>query len=116
VHEFSLAQEVLAIAATAAREHGLGSVSEVRLAVGRLSGVSCEALAYAWDFLRREDSACAQACLAIDEPPGHGHCAHCGFDGEARELLALCPQCGAYGLQLTGGRQFAVLGLSGEPG
>ena len=114
MHEFSLMQEAAAIAVAAAREHGLARVSEVRLAVGRLSGVSVDALHYAWDFLRTTDTLLSTAQLLIEQPTGHGECDGCGFSGEVTEVLPVCPSCHAFGLRLSGGRQFDVLGLSGD--
>ena len=54
MHEFSLARDVLDIVIESAQEHGLTGVSEVRLEVGRASGVSVDALLYARTYKGEE--------------------------------------------------------------
>lgn len=104
----------LEIALAAAREHGLARITELRLEVGALSGVSCEALQFAWDFVRAGDELTRAATLDIAHVGGAGTCPQCSFSGPVDSPLRICPQCGALGLQLTAGLQFNVLGISGE--
>ncbi|GEM_PF-1166233 len=114
MHEFSLAQDVLGIVLDSARQHGLRAVTEVRLEVGRASGVSIEAFSFAWEYLRTTETATAEATLELDRPAAHGACDACGFSGEVDGYLRVCPRCQALGLRLTGGAQFLVTGISGE--
>jgi hydrogenase nickel incorporation protein HypA/HybF len=114
VHEFSLAEQVLAIVLAAARDNGLSRVGEVHMEIGQLSGVSLEALTFAWEFMRAGDPLTAEATLDITRPAGHGICKACGYDGPVTEPLRLCPQCGESQLELTAGLEFNVLSISGE--
>ena len=52
VHEVSIAESLLTEAARAGGRHGLRSIRTVGVCVGRLSGVSAEALAQAFEVLR----------------------------------------------------------------
>jgi hydrogenase nickel incorporation protein HypA/HybF len=114
VHEFSLAEQVLAIVLAAAREHLLTRVAVVHMEIGQISGVSLEALSFAWEFVRSSDPLTAGAVLDIKQPTGHGKCAACGYDGPVTEPLRICPHCGMTQLEITRGLEFNVLSISGE--
>ena len=114
MHEFSLAEQVLAIVLAAARENNLSRVAVVHMEIGRISGVSLEALSFAWEFVRSGDPLTAEAALDIARPEGHGVCSACGYDGLVSEPLRICPQCGETRLELTAGLEFNVLNISGE--
>lgn len=115
MHEFTLAEEIYRIVIAAADEHQLQSVAQIRLDVGRLAGVNCEALEYAWSFIRSGDERTAQAALDITHIDGMGQCAACGFAGAVTEPLRICPACGALGLRFTAGEEFMLTDISGEP-
>lgn len=114
MHEFSLAEDILGIALDSAREHYLSRITEVRLDVGKLSGVSLDALRFAWGFLSDNDGMARGCGLKINEPEGRGECAVCGFSGEVTECLRICPSCGAGRLRFTSGEEFMVTGITGE--
>ena len=114
MHEFSLATDVQAIAVQAARDGGVSCIHEVRLEVGRLSGVSIDALTFAWEMLRMSDPLTAGAELRVDVAEAEAECTACGYKGVAQDYLHVCPSCGALALRITGGGQFLVTGLSGE--
>jgi hydrogenase nickel insertion protein HypA len=114
MHEFSLAQDVLKIVLDSAAEHGLSTVGEVRLNVGRASGVHVEALNFAWEYLRSTDPRTAECVLELNRPAGQGECPACGFTGEIEDYIRVCPACHALGLRITGGTEFMVTGISGE--
>ena len=115
MHEFSLADDILRIVLATAVEHQLQSVAQVKLQVGRLSGVSTEALEYAWGFLRDGEQVTAQAELEITHIDGSGHCTACGYSGAVTEPLRICPSCGATALCFTRGEEFMLTQISGEP-
>ena len=114
MHEFSLAQDVLQIVLASAAEHGLSTVGEVRLDVGRASGVHVDALSFAWEHLRSTDARTADCALELNRPAGVGECPACGFNGEIDDYIRICPECHALGLRITGGTEFMVTGISGE--
>lgn len=114
MHEFSLAEGVLEIVLDTARDNSLTSVADVRLDVGKLSGVSIDAVRFAWEFLSNEHDLTKGAQLSVNEPPGRGLCQHCGFDGPIDNYLRICPSCGGGGLRFTSGEEFTVTGITGE--
>jgi Zn finger protein HypA/HybF involved in hydrogenase expression len=69
MHEVSIADALLNEASTAAASHGLRAVDRVGVRVGRLSGVSSEALATAFEILRA-GPVLGRAVLDIEEAEG----------------------------------------------
>lgn len=114
MHEFSLAQNVLDIVRQAALENGISRVVEVRLEVGRISGVSTDALQFAWQFIRDGAELAREAELVLSQPAGTGECKACGYSGPLEHFIRICPSCGAPGLSITSGDEFMVTGISGE--
>ena len=114
MHEFSLAQRIVEIVAESASSHDLFHVTEVRIEVGTASGVSTDALQFAWEFLRSTTPCTDRADLAIHSIQAEGQCAQCGFSGELNDSVRLCPECGAGGFRLSRGAEFTVAGISGE--
>ena len=114
MHEFSLAQNVLEIVRQAALQNAISRVVEVRLEVGRISGVSTDALLFAWQFVRDSDELVKQAEMVLTEPAGEGECNACGYRGPVEHYIRICPSCGAPGLVITAGEEFMVTGISGE--
>jgi hydrogenase nickel insertion protein HypA len=114
MHEFSLAQRIVEIVAETASSHDLRHVTEVRLDVGTASGVSTDALEFAWEFLRTTTALTDHADLAIRSIQAAGKCPNCGFNGDLNDAVPLCPACGAGGFRLACGAEFTVAGISGE--
>jgi len=114
MHEFSLAQSVLDIVTEVAQENEIAAVDEVRLDIGQISGVSVEALEFAWSFLRDQQECTKTAALAIKRPEGHGRCRACGFNGRLTDYIRICPACGSLELEIISGEEFMVTGISGE--
>jgi Zn finger protein HypA/HybF involved in hydrogenase expression len=96
-------------------EHGGGHLQTVRLAVGELSAVEPELLAYAWEAVVT-DGPDAGAELVIEWHPAIQHCSGCGEDKQRSEgsWMRLCPDCGLP-LEVTGGDELDILDLSFEP-
>jgi hydrogenase nickel incorporation protein HypA/HybF len=107
MHEMSLAESVLQIVADTARRHHASRVRAVRLAIGKLSHVDPEALAFAFEVVTRR-SVADGARLEIDATDGAAWCMQC-CDAVALDRLGdACPRCGGYQLQVTGGDEMRV--------
>ena len=94
--------------------HGGGRLQQARLAVGELSAVEPELLAYAWEAVV-EGGPDAGAKLIIEWCPADQRCAACG-EAKARasgSWMRLCPDCGMP-LEVTGGNELDVMDLSFE--
>jgi hydrogenase nickel incorporation protein HypA/HybF len=115
VHEYSVANGIYRTVLAIADSHALQSVVTVKLDIGLLSGVSIEALNYAWSFIRDSDPRTVSAQLAISVIDGMGQCAGCGFSGVVTTALRICPACAAPGLRFTAGEELMLTEVSGEP-
>lgn len=113
MHEMSLAESVLQIVETAARQQGFSRVTEVRLEIGRLSGVEPEALRFSLEVVFK-DSLASAACVELIDIPGRARCLECQAESPVENLYEACPQCGSYHLTLIAGREMRVKDLLAE--
>lgn len=113
MHEMSLAEGVLQLIEDAARREGFGRVTAVWLEIGELAGVEVEAMEFCFDAVVR-GSVADGARLEIVTTPGSGWCMRCAADVPMHEKFAACPQCGEYGLRITGGTEMRVRELEVE--
>jgi hydrogenase nickel incorporation protein HypA/HybF len=84
----------------------------VRIAVGELSGVEPDLLAFAWEAVVAEGIDRA-ARLEIEWHPARQQCTDCGVISERQtgSWLRLCPICQAP-LCLDGGRELDILSIA----
>ncbi len=108
MHEFSIAQSVVAVACEEADRAGASRVLKVGLEVGVLSGVVPESLEFCFPVACRQTKA-EGAVLEIRLESAHGQCPSCGAEFSVQDLLFACPECGAFPVQLTSGRSLKVL-------
>jgi hydrogenase nickel incorporation protein HypA/HybF len=113
VHELSIAQAVVGIAA---RHAGERRVIRVELRVGHLRQVVPDALEFAFGLVA-EGTPVEGAELAIEHVPVRVACAACGGEGEVGELPFLCPACGGADVSVVAGEELEVdsLELEEEP-
>ncbi|GAC1585840.1 MAG: hydrogenase maturation nickel metallochaperone HypA [Candidatus Velthaea sp.] len=111
MHELSIALSLLdEIDAVATRE-GATHVASVRLRVGRLSGVACDALRFSWELARAE-SVAADATLVIDEVPVTVWCDACKRESPPRDGAGLtCSLCGAVAPSIVRGRELELVAM-----
>lgn len=109
MHEMSLAEGVIDVVEDVLAQQGMAGqgVRAVRLEIGRLAAVECEALCFSFDVVKRGTAADA-ARLEILDVPGSAWCMRCctsvpiGARGDA------CPTCGSHQLQVTAGDELRV--------
>jgi hydrogenase nickel incorporation protein HypA/HybF len=110
MHEFALMQSTLDLALKEAATAGAHEIHELRMRVGRLSGVVPEALSYAFEALR-PDTLAAKACLEIESVPAVMWCDACQQEFESPELLCECPSCGTISRELRRGRELELISM-----
>lgn len=111
MHEMSLAINIVALVADKAQAAGARKVTAVELEVGRLSGLMAEALAFCFEAAARNTPA-EGAELLIRELDGRGNCPACSHSFVVDSLLAQCPQCGGYAVDIVQGRELKVVSLT----
>jgi hydrogenase nickel incorporation protein HypA/HybF len=91
MHESSIVRDLLSAAAESAGQKA--RVLEVHVEVGRLTGVSPDAMEFYFDVLRDETLG-PQARLDVRLLPLRGGCGACGARVEKDELSWTCASCG----------------------
>lgn len=114
MHEAAVAEELIAAAQAQLARHGVqGRVLRLEVTVGRLSGVSAEALRFAFERLA-PGTPVAGARLDIAEPPAWRRCRRCGDRSRTDELFGVCPACGSDEVTVEGGHELLLQTLEVE--
>lgn len=110
MHELSLAEHIVELVQAAAQREGFSAVRVLRLQAGALAGVEVQALRFALEAVAPRT--CLQgARIEIDEPPGQAWCPACAQTVTIGSRIDPCPQCGGFGLRVTGGTELRVAEL-----
>lgn len=107
MHEMSLAGGILKLVEDAAVRERFTRVKHLVLDCGALAGVEVRALRFALEAIA-PGTLLDGAQIRIDEPPGQAFCMGCGQRVEITSRLDLCPACGSFKLQPTGGLELTV--------
>jgi hydrogenase nickel incorporation protein HypA/HybF len=110
MHEFSLIQGILEIAADSARLHHIEHVKSVEVEVGQASGVVREALEFAWNAAKK-DTALSETALVIIPIPVRAVCRSCQAHYEPVEMFDLCPGCGDVNPEIITGKELRVVAI-----
>ena len=110
MHEVGIMQSTLELAEGQARAAGATRIEEVRMRVGRMTGVVPEALEHAFEALRQGTMADA-ARLEVEYLPGAFWCAGCDREFEAEAMFTPCPTCGEPSLGLRQGTEIQLVSL-----
>lgn len=113
MHELSLMEHTLDLAADAARRQGARRILEIRLKVGALSGVVPEALAFAFEALAPGTPA-EGARLRIDHEPLACYCSACNLEFAPAGDCLECPQCRSPRAEIRRGRELELAALEVE--
>jgi hydrogenase nickel incorporation protein HypA/HybF len=106
MHELAIATSVLdTITAHVAGRR----VCEVRLEIGRLSGVSVDSLRFCFD-LAAAGTEVDGATLDIVEPPGQARCETCGEEFLIDDRILLCA-CGSSAVRVLAGDELRILSV-----
>lgn len=104
MHELSIAESVVRIAA----EHARGRrVAAVQVKIGHLRQVVPSALEFAFELLT-EGTELDRAELQIEAVAAAGVCRDCGTESELGSFPLRCPACGGLDLELTAGDELLV--------
>lgn len=114
MHESAIAQQLIAAAQEAlGRSAPLGKATLLRINVGRLAGVHCESLRFAFEVLASE-TPLRGAALDIRETKAVAVCADCGARTEIDDPFAVCPACGSAEVRLEGGGELVLESIEVE--
>lgn len=108
MHEFSIALNIIEIAESTAFQHKATGVSEVELEVGDVSGVSIEALEFAWESATGSSSLLKKSKLKINPVSLLVRCNSCQHQFSPVDLFEICPACGENDTTILQGRELKV--------
>lgn len=106
VHELAIAESVLD---TITARLGERQVREVRLEVGRLSGISVDSLRFCFE-LAAAGTIVDGADLDIVEPAGRARCAACAEEFVLDERILLCA-CGSSDVRVLAGEELRIVSV-----
>lgn len=109
LHEFGIAQEIYRVCQETKQAHGAARLARAKVAVGELSAVEPDLLAFAWEAVVA-GGADAGARLEIDWRPGRQFCPRCNAEKRqgAGRWLRVCLDCGTP-LAIDGGTELDVV-------
>ena len=108
MHELAIAEALIEQVGTELDRAGQnGAVKRLELAVGRLSGVHCDCLRFAFELLSAGTSV-EGAELSIRQPSAISRCRQCGAATEIAEMVCDCPQCGSPEIAIEEGRELLL--------
>ena len=107
MHEVSLMTNLLDVVDKAARNEDHCSVSVIHLRVGELSGVNIDALAFAFEVLRKGTVA-ESADLQCEAVPLVIRCLTCGKDSHPDGFVFRCSKCDSSKIDIISGREMLI--------
>jgi len=107
MHELSLAENVVRIAAETAQREGARRVRTVILEIGQISHVAPEAMAFRFESVAA-GTVVEGARLEIRTVAGEGKCRGCGALLPMEDFYGVCPHCGGIDLDPTAGTEMRV--------
>lgn len=110
MHEVGIIQSVLEIAESQARASGALRILEIKIRVGRMTGIVPEALEHAFAVLR-EGTIAAAARLDVEFVPGAFWCVTCAAEFDSDDLIGGCPTCHDPSFDMRRGRELDVVSL-----
>ncbi len=104
MHELSLVNSLLDIAADYARRERFTRITSLHLSMGSLSCVDCKSLQFAFD-VQAKGTAAEGARLDIEVLTPTVYCFACEAEQRQDRFDAVCPTCGSAKVVLTGGTE-----------
>lgn len=114
MHELSIVEALITqVAEEVDRSEETGRVARVELRIGRLSGVHCDSIRFAFELLAN-DTIVDGATLTIIEPKAACRCHDCDVVTEIDALATQCLACGSGNITIEGGRDLLLQSIDLE--
>ena len=107
MHEFSIARSLLEIVEQETLPYGGVKVVNVKLRIGKLSGVMPDALRFAFEILS-EGGITEGASLLIEEVPVELYCHQCNTASTVDDPFLVCPHCKGREVEMRAGRELEI--------
>ena len=113
MHELSMAMEVIELVQHEADKNRVSNIEEILIEVGDLCGVETDIFQSALEMVVK-DTLLENSHVRITHTPGKGKCNACNMEFEMKNRLDLCPDCGCFVSEVSGGQEFRVLSILAE--
>ena len=114
MHELSIVEALIdQVGKELDRAGQQGRRARLELSVGRLSGVNCESLRFAFGLLA-PGTVVEDAEIVIQEPKAVCHCHACNATVEIDDLVVQCPRCASGEITIEGGRELVLQSIEIE--
>ncbi|MBL0174949.1 MAG: hydrogenase maturation nickel metallochaperone HypA [Ignavibacteria bacterium] len=107
MHELSIAESIVDIIRQYVPDPVLTPVRGVRVKIGAQSGVSPDALSFAFSAITI-DTHLEHVALRIEEVPFRLRCEACHKVSDSADGIAICPECGSYSTTVLSGMEMLV--------
>jgi len=113
MHELSIALNIVEIAEENVAQSNLHSITEIKLVVGKLSGVVYEALEFAMDEAVK-NTILEDAKITITRISGKAKCDSCAHEFDVEDIYTPCPKCQSFMNEIIQGNELRVESLIAE--
>jgi hydrogenase nickel incorporation protein HypA/HybF len=114
MHEVAIVDALIEQVEEEVRRAGAtGRVTRLELSIGRLSGVSADALRFALELLA-PGTVVQSAQVDIRQPRALCCCSACGARTEIDDLQTGCPRCASREVAIEGGREMLLESIETE--
>jgi hydrogenase nickel incorporation protein HypA/HybF len=114
MHELSIVEALIEqVTEMLAQRNEKGRVLRLELTIGRLSGVSCPSLRFAFNLVA-PGTPVENAEIVIHEPKAACYCRECRARTEIDELAVECPRCHSPDVSIEGGREMLLQSIEVE--
>jgi len=110
MHEFGIAQGLLASVLAKLAEHHAARIEIIRMQIGVLSGVETEPLTFAFTSLA-EGTPAEGSRLEIEKIPLRCFCSACDAAFECRPFAYQCPTCGKASSDVRSGKEMNLIAM-----
>jgi hydrogenase nickel incorporation protein HypA/HybF len=107
MHELSVTENILDIAARHARQAQAARVTDIHIVIGQLSSIVDESVQFYWDIIS-EGTICAGAKLHFERRPARLSCSTCGNSYILQGELMACPSCDSARVVIISGDEFLL--------
>ena len=114
MHELSIIEALIdQVGRELGRTGEHGRVRRLELSIGRLSGVNCESIRFAFGLLA-PGTPVEDAEIVIQEPKAVCNCHACNVRSEIDDLVVDCPRCASSDVTIEGGRELVLQSIEVE--
>lgn len=107
MHELSIAQSIVELAESQARNHKATVIEELELEIGSLAGVELQSLEFALESCIK-GTMLSNARIIRHDILAEGRCGDCEKVFPVDTLFSPCPHCGSYCVQIFKGKELRI--------